>query len=738
MQEIIPFSYHYKIQLRILARITQLQQLPCITLTLERIYGGMTTCWLLSHRARFLFGLSLAGLLVGCQTPVPPTPPPLPSPAHQSPRPRLPDPEAPPPARTSVTKPAIATKTRPVLIIKPSSSVPVDSERSYAEKVSDRLRNWVESVGIPVTQLSDDQFAAGKGQDARVAILPYNSTLNSRELQACRRFVKDGGKLIILFSADPNLASLMGIRLGPAMRAPGADSWNQFHFTGSSLQGAPPKIEQTSLTLRPAYPAGQNSQVIAWWDSSSGKLPREPAWIQSNHGFWMSHILLESDVPAKKQLLISLLGACDRSLWQAAAAQALNRAGQLGQYPSATQAIETIRSQAKSQQASLAAEPLLARAETLQHELRTHYQTGNYPETLQAASRLDATLTEAYASIQSPAEHEFRGVWNHSGTGFVPGSWDQTCQALSRAGMTAILPHVQRPWCAHYPSRLVPASDSLTRYGDQMAACTAAAKRHGLDVHAWVILWNLEGAPDSALEPYRKAGRLQHSSAGTPIPWLCPSHPANRTFELALITELATRYPQLDGIHLDYTRFKTQDYCYCKGCQTRFVQATGTAISRWPADVRSGPKQAAYRQWRRDLLTRFVGEVHQKLKQLNPTLKLSASVYPVYPGVRESIAQDWGEWLRLGFLDFACPMSYTGSTEKFTDWYRKQVSYPGVKGKVYAGIGVTSMECRLNAVQTMTQIATLRQEGASGFTLFDANPTLENDILPYLRKGLTK
>jgi hypothetical protein len=57
---------------------------------------------------------------------------------------------------------------------------------------------------------------------------------------------------------------------------------------------------------------------------------------------------------------------------------------------------------------------------------------------------------------------------------------------------------------------------------------------------------------------------------------------------------------------------------------------------------------------------------------------------------------------------------------------------------VYPGIGVTSMECRLSAVETITQINALRQEGATGFTLFDANPTLRNDILPYLQMGATK
>ncbi|MEI7880569.1 MAG: family 10 glycosylhydrolase [bacterium] len=681
----------------------------------------MTTkfSWFQFHTFFILLALIFMG---SCKAPTPPAPP--------APAPRQ--------IQTPLSQISPITKTQPVLIIKPTDSVVIAAERSYAEKVSDRLRGWIQSVGIPVNQVTDGQFAAGAFQDARVAILPYNSTLSSKELLACRRFVEGGGKLIVLFSADPGLAKLMGVRLGSLTRAPGADSWSAFRFVENALPAIPARIEQTSLSLIPAYPAGQNARVIAWWENTSGQLPPEPAWLQSDRGFWMSHILLESDVPAKKRLLVNLLGTCDRDLWRVAATHAINQAGQLGKYQNSAQAIESIRTLARENNTSETALPLLDRAAQLQQKLSKEYQGGHYAQTIQSASQLDTTLTEAYASIQPSKEGEFRGVWNHSGTGFTPGSWDQTCQILARAGMTAVLPHVQRPWCAHYPSRMTAPSDILTRYGDQVAACCTAAKHYGLETHAWVILWNLEGAPDETIAPYRNAGRLQVSSTGTTISWLCPSHPSNRTFELSLIRELASRYPLLNGIHLDYTRFKSQDFCYCNGCRTRFAQATGISVRHWPAEVLTGPRQAAYRQWRRDLLTRFVSDVHQKVHQINPELKLSASVYPLYPGVRDSIAQDWGEWLRLGLLDFVCPMSYTASPEKFIEWYRRQVAYPGVKGKVYAGIGVTSMECRLTAVETITQINALRKDGATGFTLFEANPTLKNDILPYLQMGTTK
>jgi hypothetical protein len=82
-------------------------------------------------------------------------------------------------------------------------------------------------------------------------------------------------------------------------------------------------------------------------------------------------------------------------------------------------------------------------------------------------------------------------------------------------------------------------------------------------------------------------------------------------------------------------------------------------------------------------------------------------------------------------------MNYTEDRSKFVAWYRKQSAFPGVRARLYPGIGVTAAESRLTAVGTLDQIAALRGEGAPGFMLFDGNRTLERDILHYLRMGAT-
>ena len=671
--------------------------------------------------------LAVLSLLGGCTNP----------PVREVPRPSLPLPVrhiAPGrPPLPVITIP----KANPVILVAATSSAMTEADRAYSDKIAARIFSWLRESGIPAITITDDQLAKGAGTGAKVVILPCNPRPGAQELQACRQLIAGGGRLIVFNSAEPRLATLMGFKLGAPKEVRGTGSWSGFRFTDQAPVGTPSRVEQESRNIRPVYPDSKTSRVIAWWEAPSKNDPREPAWVQSEHGFWMSQVLQESDVAAKQRLLMSLVSACDRGLWQCIAAHAVNQAGTLDLYPSASQAIADIRSKGSRNGPSPSVQTLLTQAEGLLDTIHQQYQSGNYPAVLASAHRLDTTLTEAYARTQRSRTGEFRGLWNHSGTGFSPGHWDETCQSLARGGMTAILPHVQRPWCAHYPSKLIPASDILSRYGDQLGDCLAAAHRHGLETHAWVILWSLDGAPDSLIATQHRNGHLQVSASGSTVSWLCPSDPVNRAFELAAIRDMVTRYPKLDGVQLDYIRYKSMDTCYCSRCRTRFTKDTGIQISHWPLEVRSGSKGSAYRQWRRNQITRFVADVRKEIKRINPTIKLSASVYPGYPGCRDSIGQDWMEWVKQGLVDFVCPMNYTADTSKFTEWYRKQTAIPAVHGRLYAGIGVTSMECRLGAVETMNQINALRREGAAGFTLFEANPTLENDILPYLSMGTT-
>lgn len=664
-------------------------------------------------KALHLVFLILAAMLAGCE------------PARRVPGPQ-------PPHRPEVPGATPA----PVVLVQPSSSVADPAERNYARRMAVKLAGWLRETGIPATLLDDDSFARALGDETRVIVLVSNQKLGAAEFRSLSRFVRRGGRLVVFNAADPALAGLMGVRLAPRLLASQPGQWSAFRFNSEAPAGIPARIIQDSMGLRPVHPATPSSRVIAWWEDANGRRSPEPAWVRSEAGFWMTHMVLEGDIPAKKQMLAAILGSCDPLLWKAAACKTLRSAGTLGRYPDARQALAAIGKMPHPPQAGSKLAALQTQAEQLMGELTRLHRLEQYDRVLATGRLLDTILMECYARTCPPRRGEFRGLWNHSGTGLYPGNWDATCRVLAQNGMTAIFPHVQRPWSAHYLRTSLAPSTIATSLGDQLDACLPSARRLGIEVHAWVICWNLEGAPAPLLDRYRREKRLQTSAGGETVNWLCPSDPRNRTFQQNAILELASRY-NVDGIHLDYIRYPSRDSCFCAGCRQRFEQATGHRVRKWPGDVQSGSAAEAYRRWRAEQITGWLSELRRNLKRAAPAMRLSAAVYPGFPGCRDSIGQDWGEWARRDLVDLLCPMSYTDRTAQFEQWCGTQASFPGVRERLLAGIGVTANESRLNAAQVIDQIAVLRRESLRGFLLFDANRTVEAEVLPFLRMGAT-
>ena len=273
--------------------------------------------------------------------------------------------------------------------------------------------------------------------------------------------------------------------------------------------------------------------------------------------------------------------------------------------------------------------------------------------------------------------------------------------------------------------------------GDQLAACIAAARAHGVQVHVWKVCWEVgwQGARD-AHEPFEREGRLQVDRFGRTRRALCPSNPVNRRYELDAILE-AAEY-DVDGIHLDYIRYPDASACYCAGCRRRFSQWLAKPIRAWPDDVRAGAWRGAYTAWRRDQITTFVRAVRNAARAANPALRVSAAVYPLHPDCADSIGQDWALWLKEDLVDFVCPMNYESRAGALGALVARQLALPDTAGRLYPGLGVTAMDSQLSADQTIEQIRRVRAAGAGGFVLFDLNRTLEHDVLPMLKLGATR
>ncbi|NLC56308.1 MAG: family 10 glycosylhydrolase, partial [Armatimonadetes bacterium] len=345
-------------------------------------------------------------------------------------------------------------------------------------------------------------------------------------------------------------------------------------------------------------------------------------------------------------------------------------------------------------------------------------------------------LLTAYARCQPTRGGEFRGVWCHSAYGVSGMTWDRAIRHLKQSGFNAVVPNMLWGGVADYQSKLLPVRSDVATRGDQIALCTAAGRKYGVEVHVWKVNFNLQGAPKEFVDRMRAEGRLQATDRGEEEAWLCPSHPANFALERDSMLEVARNY-DVDGIHFDYIRYPDQSKCYCDGCRVRFEESTGITVLNWPKEVTRGGKHfAAYQEFRRRCITRLVKAVSEEAHRLKPTLKVSAAVFSDWPNCREHVGQDWGHWVKQGYLDFVCPMDYTAHDEGFRA--RVQVQRDEVAGRIplYPGVGAAAPGLPLNQVIDQIQIA--RAEGADGFIIFDYNDTVAHEYVPALGQATTR
>lgn len=294
---------------------------------------------------------------------------------------------------------------------------------------------------------------------------------------------------------------------------------------------------------------------------------------------------------------------------------------------------------------------------------------------------------------------EIHAVWDHSGRGLYPGNWPKTMQVLKSAHVTDVFVNVAGADFAHYPSAILPRSKTFSDYGDQMAACLRAAQGTGIRVHAWIICFNATRGVPKQLETFKARGWRLKDKDGALTTYLNPANANVRSFALSIVDEINARYG-VSGIHLDFVR--------------------------WPHTVAKSADAATF-------VTQFVAEARRRVKRPR---WLTAAVYAKYPRCIETVGQDWVRWLNFDIVDYVVPMDYTESMSQFESFLRQQASPTINARRTIAGIGVTASESKLSAAQVVEQVRLVRKYGLAGESLFDLDATLEQKILPVLRKGV--
>ncbi|QDT98894.1 glycoside hydrolase family 10 protein [Gimesia aquarii] len=617
--------------------------------------------------------------------------------------------------------------TNQIVILVPDLKLQNKEKNTFV--AADRIEKFLQTSGIQCDRVSEPELTSQALNKRSVVILPFNPNVSAKSCRILNQFMVRGGKVFLNFNIPPALEKNLGIKKGTYFKPDRPGGLASIRLKDSKIQGLPAEVKQASWNLITAIPTGHGARIVGEWVDETGKKTGKPALIVSNRGAYFSHLILGDDPVKKQALLTAIMGHFHPQLWNSIAEATIEQAGHVGPFDNFTdlrQHIVSTVTPLKSRE--LAARDLDQTTVSLNQAKRLLKQNQAF-KSIPFARVCREKRVKIYLLTRSSPQREARAFWDHSPTGPYPGDWNRTCKELSDAGFNMIIPNMLWGGLAHYPSDVLPRSQTYEKYGDQIEQCLKAARQHGLEVHVWKVNHNLSTAPKSFLKKLREAGRTQVSVKGEPSDWLNPAHPENFQLEVDSMLEVVKKYP-VDGIHFDYIRYPNDRHCYSNYSRQKFEADTGIKVQNWPNDCYDGKLKSKYRDWRAAQITRLVETVQHEARKLRPGIKISAAVFREYPDCREWVAQDWPLWAKRGYLDFICPMDYTDNDTQFRIWIEDQQKHLAGRIPIYPGIGALSTRTTLSSDRVLGQIGVTRQLKTGGFTVFSLNPQTLSSIVP--------
>lgn len=364
--------------------------------------------------------------------------------------------------------------------------------------------------------------------------------------------------------------------------------------------------------------------------------------------------------------------------------------------------------------------------------------------------------TAPTASADPPAAPPVRGLWVLAeGSVRVLDDPTRVAPLMARAerlGVTDLFVQVYRGGRAFYPAgEAVERAPTVARLAiDPLALLIGEAHARGMRVHGWVNVLSLSTRRDAKLiadlgreaihvdrrgrslldypdfdlpEPDRRFYRL-----GTPGLYLDPAVPSVRARLVETFRDLVTRYPELDGLHLDYIRHPDLlpfipgsrfgvglEFGYGETSRARYREETGR-----PDPIEGAPPGVvrdaeAWDAWRRSQVTTLVEEIGRAVRGVRPGVLMTAAVIPYIERCYLTLAQDWPLWLETGAIDRAIPMVYT-LDDRLLRYQLEGYSGLSRADRIWPGLGVWLFAS--NPDQALGQLATLRRLGFPGEVLF--------------------
>jgi uncharacterized lipoprotein YddW (UPF0748 family) len=575
-------------------------------------------------------------------------------------------------------------------------------------------------------KLSPQHVINGDLTGSEIVVLP-NVSVSPEMKVVLESYVALGGK-IIAYGPNPlsGIASLLGIKAKPNTTAVAVTGLQFDQSVISALPLSQPEYsnyakvvaEIDNSTVSPA------STLAHWVDNDTGNIG-EPAWLINANGAFSQRSIGSHNYHLQENAYFTslVLSHFSDSVTQSLGKNMLNKLDHIGKYTSY---------QAANDEISVAATTLPAQEQSsVESQLNsaqisrdTAIDSEGVNRVIKAKESLNL-LQQAYLATRAQsAADEYHAIWEHSGFGAYPGDWQKTISAIKSAGFNSLILNSARGGTAVYPSQYLEMDPAwiVDQHGtDPLQSAIDEAHGSNIELHYWKVFWNLSRSSASHISAMRAAGRTQVDINGNDIDWLTPCDDANRQLELDVIGEVINNY-NVDGIHMDYIRFPGTG-SYDEACKSKFELFIGEVFdnAQWPDVVaKDGRLEMEYRDWRADLITQVVADIHALIETVNneqrvnkPNIILSAALIH-RDDANLIVAQYWPDWISQGIIDQVHPMIYDANMDDFKTRVANASSIVAGRVPSYPGLGawLTTSD------KIASQIEWLRDNGYTGFTYF--------------------
>lgn len=256
------------------------------------------------------------------------------------------------------------------------------------------------------------------------------------------------------------------------------------------------------------------------------------------------------------------------------------------------------------------------------------------------------------------------------------------------------------------------------------------AEKQKIEIHAWFTIFAITGHdlgkldsthvyfvhPEWVTSHFTRSSMHYLADMGS---FLDPGIPAVQEYSLNVIMDVVTNY-QIDGVHLDYIRYPGNYYGFNE-----------LATETYKNEVKF-QDALSWMQWKNDQVTRFVAKVSQTAKAINPSLTISAAVFPNIGDALENYAQDWLFWLEKNYIDYAYTMSYTINSARLQQDLTFTENF-GMKDKIVVGLRAWKDEREYPVSQINEKIRIALKMDYAGIALFSYTGIRQQNYWNYLR-----